>query len=116
MFAHPQHADLVADVVGLEAGVASALFSDHSSPRRRLLSLQEKQFYCSATRVGPGANPAGSISGDRNVEIGWVATLVGLLLAVGADEFHVNAEIAIEIGLCSVEVEVTDRDAAEILA
>jgi hypothetical protein len=37
---------------------------------------------------------------------------VGFLFAVGAGEFHVDSEVAVEVGLGSVEVEITDGDAA----
>ena len=43
------------------------------------------------------------------------AALEGVLLAVGAGEFHIDSQVAVKVGLRAVEVEIADGDATVIL-
>ena len=54
-------------------------------------------------RAGPGRTP-------------HLPPLPLLALLVTAGQLHIHAEIAVEVGLRAVEVEVADRDAAEVAA
>ena len=83
---------------------------DYSSGRRMHTRgrLRSGQACATCVRV--------ALVGGGGAEVRGIAARPLFLLAIGARQFHVDAQVAIEVGLGAVEIEVADGDPAVVLA